>query len=187
MAAEAPQRNRFLLTNPEKEDLNQYWYSIPTIQAMVDEVVEHAEGQPVAFLSTPSIYFSLPREARAACKVFDLDAKWQKDPGFVMYDFSKPEDIPAELHGSFAMAVVDPPFITHEVWAKYAEACRILLRPGGKLLLSTIQENADFLRQEMGVVPTAFWPSIPHLVYQYCFYVNYESGRLSEPNPEIPV
>jgi Probable N6-adenine methyltransferase len=47
---------------------------------------------------------------------------WEKDPGFVYYDFNKPEELPSELHGTFAMAVIDPPFIIRDVWVKYAQA-----------------------------------------------------------------
>jgi 16S rRNA G966 N2-methylase RsmD len=36
----------------------------------------------------------------------------------VFYDFNKPEDIPQELKNSFDMIVIDPPFITREVWEK---------------------------------------------------------------------
>jgi EEF1A lysine methyltransferase 1 len=64
-------RNRFLQRNPEKGDLNQYWYSVKTIQAMADDVVEHASAG-AAFLSTPSIYFSLPDDVRSRSKVFDV-------------------------------------------------------------------------------------------------------------------
>ncbi len=36
----------------------------------------------------------------------------------MFYDFNKPEEIPAEIHGTFDMIVIDPPFITREVWEK---------------------------------------------------------------------
>eukprot|EP00959_Pyramimonas_sp_CCMP1952_P018878 399078-Pyramimonas_sp.AAC.1 len=55
-----------------------------------------------------------------------------------------------------------------------------------KILASTIQENAPMMKELLTVDPTVFLPSIPHLVYQYCFYINYPSQRLSEKNPEIP-
>ena len=35
---------------------------------------------------------------------------------YFKYDFNKPEDIPNNFHGNFDMAVIDPPFITKEVW-----------------------------------------------------------------------
>ena len=45
--------NRFLSKTGEDGDLNQYWYSAPTIDAMVAEV--HAHGRKACFLSTPSL------------------------------------------------------------------------------------------------------------------------------------
>lgn len=83
--------------------------------------------------------------------------------------------------------MIDPPFITREVWGKYAETVRLLLKPEGKILLSSILENADMLGELLGVRPVAFQPSIPHLVYQYNFYTNYLSQGLERRNPEIPV
>ena len=47
----------FLLKNKENPEYNQYWYSPKTIQFMVDQVQTYATT--AAFLSTPSIYFSL--------------------------------------------------------------------------------------------------------------------------------
>ena len=44
-----------------------------------------------------------------------MDTKWAKDPGFVLYDFTRPEDIPQDVRGTFDMVVADPPFITEEV------------------------------------------------------------------------
>ena len=38
----------------------------------------------------------------------------------------------------------------------------------------------------LGVRPQRFLPSIPHLVYQYALYTNYDSERLAQRNPEIP-
>jgi len=37
------------------------------------EVVAHGK-EGAAFLSTPSIYFSLPKELRSKCKLFDVSA-----------------------------------------------------------------------------------------------------------------
>lgn len=64
----------------------------------------------------------------------------------------------------------------------------MLLRPGGPgfVLCSTIMENAPFMQELLRATPCEFKPSIPNLVYQYSLYVNYESKRLSNSNPEIP-
>ena len=87
--------------------------------------------------------------------------------------------------------LADPPFITEEVWTKYGEAIRKIIRKdeqgniAGRVLLSTIQENEQFLTGLLGVTKRAYKPSIPHLVYQYCLFSNYEDEELSKPNPEI--
>ena len=144
----------------------------------------------VAFLSTPSIYFSLPEAIRGNCYVFDFDKKWDNDRGFVFYDFNEPTNVPSELIGTFDMMVVDPPFIVREVWEKYATTCKLLLKKGtkGRLLLTTVNENLSMLQDILGedVYATNFLPSIPNLVYQYNLYVNYQSNVFSKKNPEIP-
>ena len=50
-------KNQFLARYKENADLNQYWYSKPTIEFMVQQC--EAVGKRIAFLSTPSVYFSL--------------------------------------------------------------------------------------------------------------------------------
>jgi hypothetical protein len=52
------------------------------------------------------------------------------------------------------------------VWEQYAITAKALLAPGGRLLCTTIAENAPMMAEILGVAPTAFRPSIPHLVYQ---------------------
>ncbi len=52
-------------------------------------------------------------------------------------------------------------------------------------------ENAALLRELLpggeAVQPTAFRPSIPHLIYQYNLFTNFPPAVLSQPNPEIPL
>ena len=78
------------------------------------------------------------------------------------------------------MAVIDPPFITREVWEKYVKAVNLLMKKDengcikGNLLCSTITENKDLMKEILNVDPIVFRPSIPNLVYQYNFYTNYE-------------
>jgi len=125
-------------------------------------------GKGIAFLSTPSIYFSLKdEEIKAKSKCFDFDLKFNKDPGCVFYDFNKPEDLAPELKGAFDMVVIDPPFTTREVWEKYTVAAKYLLEPEGKVLLSTIDENEGFIDELLGSKTCAFTPSIPLQSKQY--------------------
>lgn len=102
---------------------------------MVAELVSGACGERVAFLSTPSVYFSLPEASavRAHSLCFDFDDQWRASANFRFYDFHEgAEAIPADERGSFDAVVVDPPFITRDVWASYAQTIRAALKPGGR-------------------------------------------------------
>ena len=81
MVEGANKLNRFLVRHKENADMNQYWYSKPTIEFMAKEVEELCGGseagaenaKKAAFLSTPSIYFSLKDKAvKANSKCFDV-------------------------------------------------------------------------------------------------------------------
>ncbi|KAF5838692.1 hypothetical protein DUNSADRAFT_2388 [Dunaliella salina] len=74
-----------------------------------------------------------------------------------------------------------------QVWEKYAEAAKLLLRPeGSKVVCSTVAENKDFMERLLAVKPVPFKPSIPNLVYQYTLFTNFEPTVLCELNPEVP-
>lgn len=176
--------NAFLLRTLENPDLNQYWYSANTIAVLVKEIEENASK--AAFLSTPSLYFSLnDAHLKQSSFIFDIDLQWKQHPNFVRWDFNHPMGIPDHMCHAFDLVVIDPPFITSEVWAKYAEVTTLLLTPGGKIILSSVQENAELLKHLLKVQPQVFEPSIPHLVYQYTFFTNYQTKHLSVHNPEI--
>lgn len=181
----------------EDAGLNQYWYSPHTIQTLVAELTMHATA--CAFLSTPSLYFSLPEGSalRRASKNFEFDRRFaasDPDGGFVFYDFNKPDAVPVQCWDAFDYVVVDPPFITREVWAQYARTVQLLLKKGGKVLFTSVVENHRMLEEVMDAgenafplfVPT-FRPSIPHLTYQYHCFVNYAGSGLERcANPELP-
>lgn len=168
----------------ENAALNQYWYSPATVSTLVVEALQHASR--AAFVSTPSVYFSLPPCAlRDSSRVFDIDPQWASEPAFTAYDFRAPLAVPPELHQSFDYVLVDPPFITSEAIAAYASTVKLLLAPGGKVLISTVSENAPLLRELLGLTPLTFLPSCPHLVYQFTLFSNYDSEALGQPNPEL--
>jgi hypothetical protein len=170
----------------EKADLNQYWYSVHSINKLLAEVRnENPKPLRVAFVSTPSLFFSLSVEERAESAVLDYDRQWEGERGFHFYDFNEPESIPADIQGTFDMVVIDPPFVQEECWRKYAVSAKLLLKEGGQVLLTTILENAELLEGLLGVHPNKFRPSVPNLVYQYHVYTNYDSKGLAEINPEI--
>ena len=95
--------------------------------------------------SSPSIAASAPNkygcsespssvqssDVRKQSCLFDLDNKFATEPGFICYDFQRPEDIPSGVHHAFDCVIIDPPFITEEVWRLYAAATKLLLAHSG--------------------------------------------------------
>jgi EEF1A lysine methyltransferase 1 len=122
---------------------------------------------------------------RKTSKVLDLDEQWQGNACFLQYDFHEPNNIPSELHHTFDGVLIDPPFVTQDAWQQYAVTAKLLLAPGGKIICTTISENAGLLQALLGVVATPFKPSIPNLVYQYNLFCNFEPVVLCQKNPEI--
>ncbi|EQC30551.1 hypothetical protein SDRG_11611 [Saprolegnia diclina VS20] len=176
--------SKFVRSYKEKEALNQYWYSPSTIEVLAADIVAQRPAA-VAFLSTPSLYYAV-EELRPASELalFDYDDAL---PRVLQYDYNAPTTFTKDgLQGHFDMVVIDPPFITEHVWTKYAETATHLLAPGGKILLTTIAENEAMIQRLLGCRLRRFRPSIPHLVYQYGLYSNYESPALDAPNPEVP-
>jgi hypothetical protein len=173
---------------------------------VVNVVCEHLtsndtrfENRSVAFLSTPSLFFSVPREFLVQCTLFDYDEKFENMtrnmqledsniPHFVLYDFNNPkENIRSNSLHAYSMIIVDPPFITKDVWEKYAQTVKILAANKDCLILcSTIAENELLMYELMNLKPVAYKPSIPNLVYQYNFYANFNSEHINRKNNEIP-
>jgi hypothetical protein len=172
----------FLSDNPEKLVLNQYWFSPFTIKSMVADL---NTAKKIAFLSTPSLYFSIDSELRSNSNLFDLDEKWASDAGFVKYNYKEPEAIDDKFNGQFDFVAIDPPFITEDAWEKYAVLTKRILAPGGRMLLTTIFENEQLMQKLLGCHRARFRPSIPNLIYQYSLFINYESATFAELNPEI--
>jgi hypothetical protein len=61
---------QFLLNNPENADYNQYWYSKNTIKTITEELINL--GGRIAFISTASLFFSLPDENRLEAVLLDV-------------------------------------------------------------------------------------------------------------------
>lgn len=65
--------NSFLAQTGENRELNQYWYSKHTIAVLCNAIREQLQrGGRVAFLSTPSLFFSLSPKEREQCVLFDV-------------------------------------------------------------------------------------------------------------------
>lgn len=172
-------------------------YSPATIAMMVRVIRRHCIGQDVtgsaplldcAFISTPSIFFALDKSERTNSRVLDYDrALGTEQQGVLFYDFNEPTNLPAALKGAFRSVVIDPPFITQDVWEKYAQTAKWLLAPGGLVVATTVVENATMMSDLLGVHPNRFLPSIPNLPYQYALYTSFEAPDLDALNAEVPV
>lgn len=90
-------------------ELNQYWYSASTIATLCNVVREcralqrtgaggagaEAARLECAFVSTPSLFYSLGCEERSCCRVLDYDTALGEE--VVFYDFNAPTTVPAEV------------------------------------------------------------------------------------------
>ena len=167
---------------PEKPEFNQYWYSPSTIKTIIDEV-EALKPLRTAFLSTPSLFAEASRRA-LSCDLFDIDqtafACKSSFNHFIRYDFHVP-DIPREQRSMYDVVVIDPPFVTRDVLEAYGVTTKQLLHRGGRIMITTLAENAGDLIKifDDRMLPVEFKPSIPHLVYQYNLFVNYTPTLVS--------
>ena len=186
----------FLQDAPEDQQLNQYWFSQATIDTLREAVLEGVasldkDAPKVAFLSTPSLFFAFDEVERRNFFLFDFDSKatWFKDANYIYYDYNNPLGFDETLYNRFDLVVIDPPFITSEVWDKYAQTTRALASSNQQkqplVIATTVIENAPHMMELFGATPTEFQPSIPNLVYQYACFTNFPCVCLSQPNEEI--
>ena len=85
------------------------------------------------------------------------------------------------------MVVVDPPFITEGVWESYSKTTKVLLKkgystdgtPNGKVILTTLAENADMLKCLLGAEPTVNVIAAPAMLITYLENVFYTANCLS--------
>ena len=68
---------------------------------------------------------------------------------------------------------------------KFANFAKYLQKEGCKIIACSIAENKDRLKKLLNLDIKTFQPSIPHLVYQYNIYANYDDEELDKKNPEI--
>lgn len=156
------------------------------MKKIVQEVEKFATR--VACLSTPSVFFSMTNtKLQSVSMIFDIDKELGKnmESNFSYFDYRRLDAMDKDLHGKFDFIVVDPPSIQKEDWKLYAQAAKLLLSPGGRILCTTISENDQLLEELLDLHANVFLPSIPNLVYQYSIFTNYDSDALAISNPEI--
>mmetsp|Transcript_27346 Transcript_27346/g.42464 ORF Transcript_27346/g.42464 Transcript_27346/m.42464 type:complete len:254 (-) Transcript_27346:43-804(-) len=189
--------NEFLEANPEKHELEQRWYSRESISLYISVIMDALWTLPadarIAFICTPSLYFTIPERTRSRCFLFDIDERWSSDRGFVLYNYIKPIDIDASFAKSFDMVVIDPPCsISSEDWEKVARTATYLLKfnpiwYGSKSLVLTTTESKHSLSmiRLLGVRQKEYKPSFATATpvnvneKEYDTYTNFRSAVLS--------
>lgn len=188
--------NKFLKLFSEKEDINQYWFSESTIEFIVNQILKHTdENSKIAFVSTPSIFFSCDDAIKQRSKLFDFDDRLLKrHTNAVKFDFNDFVELikNEEFISRFDFVLIDPPYINEPSWTKFAEFARIISKKENeiikaKILTCSIAENQEILKKLLDLKMQKYQPSIPHLVYQYNFFANYEDELLDRLNEEILV
>jgi len=188
----ASKNNTFLKLNPEKEKLNQYWFSEKTINYIVKQIENY--GNSIALISCPSIFFSLSGEFKEKAFLFDLDEAFcKKHKNVRVFDYRNFENLISEFENKFDFILIDPPFIDEEPWTKFAKFASIIAKKDDenkidketKILLSSISENKVLVKNLLEVEMRNYQPSIPNLIYQYNFFSNYEDEELNKFNEEI--
>ena len=180
--------HKFLKRTPENADFNQYWFSEKTIQFILNQIQKNNAGGRIGLIATPSIFFSLPADTQEKSYLFDIDdVLISKHKNGRKYDFNwtNYDEKFSDLKNSFDFIVIDPPFITEEAWSKFASFAKYLANDKCKILVSSIAENDGQLKRLLNLDIKNFKPSIPHLVYQYNFFANYDDEELNQKNPEI--
>lgn len=119
--------------------LSQFWYSSETAGIVAREAVSAAgDFGNIACIACPSLFRQIRAEYPAArVRLFEYDPRFEVLGDFTLYDYKKPLDLAADLHGSFAVVVADPPYLSAECLDKTVQTMRYLGRGGS-------QGQADF-------------------------------------------
>jgi hypothetical protein len=184
--------NKFLKLFTEKEDINQYWFSESTIEFIINQITLNTDdSSKIAFVSTPSIFFSCNSQIQEKSVLFDYDDRLiKRHRNGVKFDFNEFNETVKNYLNYFDFVIIDPPYINEPSWTKFAEFARLIsikndAKLCSKILTCSIAENKNILKNLLNLEIKNFQPSIPHLVYQYNFFANYESSLLDEINTEI--
>jgi hypothetical protein len=184
--------NKFLKLTSEKEDINQYWFSETTIEFLINQI-KKSKADKIAFVSTPSIFFSSEEDIKEKGYVFDYDERLvKKHKHGVKFDFNEFSELikDEKFKNNFDFILIDPPYINEPSWTKYSEFIKAIAKCTegkitAKILTCSIAENKEMLKRLLDLELKKFQPSIPHLVYQYNFFANYDDEDLDKLNPEI--
>jgi len=109
---------------------------------------------------------------------------------FHFWDYNSPEDLPPETKHSFAVVVIDPPYLSAECLTKSIRSMALLGESEGSpayfaLTGASVRETA---RQELGLRPVRWRPEHKNkLGNEFCFYTRDEAtaGRFGGWDEEL--
>lgn len=121
-----------------KEDwqLSQFWYADETAKILGKALLEGADEDTVVVIaSAPSVYAAikqLPEDEIPTKHIYllEFDPRFKVLAGeqyFSVYDYNKPDEIPAHLKHKCHRLLIDPPFLEEVCQNKSAEAAKNLL------------------------------------------------------------
>ncbi|CAN0879169.1 EEF1A lysine methyltransferase 1 [Linum grandiflorum] len=115
--------------------LSQFWYDKSTAETVANEVIslcrDGGENRRVACIACPTLYAYIKKiDPNLSVQLLEYDERFGRYGGdFTLYDYNKPEELPAELKQSFSVVVADPPYLSKECLEKVAETVSFLAKP----------------------------------------------------------
>jgi len=164
--------------------LAQFWYSPNTIKVLTEVC---ADCKCVGLLSTPFVFFALSEDMQKKAVLFEYDRKWEEGNNrFRFFDYHAPTaDIDVAFWGKCDLAIADPPLILPNVVDKYMEVIKLILAPGGRIVLSSAMENEHRLLEDHGLFARDFVPKASAVwaeVGRFRLYTNFGAECLGKRN-----
>lgn len=127
------------------EDWNssQFWYTDATAITLARSLLDGATKETkIAVISAPSVFLQLknlmatkPESSRPKVCLLEFDDRFAVFPEFVRYDFQHPLQLPEQLKGSADRILLDPPFLSEDCQAAFAQTVSWLAKPAVDLRL----------------------------------------------------
>jgi hypothetical protein len=116
---------------------------------MVNEILQN-DVKSVACVATPSLFFSLKEvspEIFSKSVLLDIDKQFEKEKGYIYYNYKENLNLSDQLLHSFDCVVIDPPFITRDAWERFSLHGRLLGTKDCKFICSSVAENKEMLEE----------------------------------------
>ncbi|KAF9446783.1 hypothetical protein P691DRAFT_761334 [Macrolepiota fuliginosa MF-IS2] len=142
--------DEYRLAFSEDWQLSQFWYSTSFANRLAGLIgeIEPSPNASIAFVCAPTAFVAFQNlYPRPQTRLLEVDQRFAvlTPSHYVPYDLNEPDSFPAELKGSFDLAIVDPPFLNEVTNAKLIQTLRQILKPTAKLILVTSTSVEDVI------------------------------------------